>query len=246
MIQEFYYGSSWHWPLPLLPRVMLSYNFIRTLKNPWKIDIPFMLDSGAFSVIQKYRGYPFGPCDYAMAIQEWKPDVAWTMDYPCEPSIRKKGLYSPREAQEFTIINQDVLLELGVQTQMVVQGWTVADYLENLDKIKDAGLLTERLGIGSICRRGQTQEILRVIKAIHNNVPGWVKLHGFGVKINILRGEGRFLLYSADSTSWAYSWMKFTRNQRTQKEKTVGLHKYINAIEPLLGAPEPIFAYEVA
>ena len=36
MIQEFYYGTSWHWPLPYLPRMMLSYNFIRTLKKAWK------------------------------------------------------------------------------------------------------------------------------------------------------------------------------------------------------------------
>lgn len=32
MIQEFYYGSSWHWPLPYLPRVMLSYNMLRKIK----------------------------------------------------------------------------------------------------------------------------------------------------------------------------------------------------------------------
>ena len=54
--------------------------------------------------------------------------------------------------------------------------------------------MTERLGIGSICRRGHDREILSIIKAIHNSVPGWVRLHGFGVKTNILRTEGRFFL----------------------------------------------------
>jgi hypothetical protein len=65
MIQEFYYGSSWHWPLPYLPRVMLSYNMLRKIKTLWKIDIPFMMDSGAFAVILKYGKYPFTQEEYA-------------------------------------------------------------------------------------------------------------------------------------------------------------------------------------
>ena len=73
------------------------------------------------------------------------------MDYPCEPSVREKVGYNVRHAQEMTNDNQIKLLDLNVNTQMVVQGWTIPEYLENLDKIKEQGLLTERLGIGSIC-----------------------------------------------------------------------------------------------
>lgn len=246
MIQEFYYGSSWHWPLPYLPRVMLSYNYIRTIKKPWRVDIPLMLDSGAYSVILKYGKYPYAPEEYAEDIERWRPDIAWTMDYPCEPSVQKKGNYDPRKAQEMTISNQIKLLDLNVNTQMVVQGWEIQDYLVNIDRIKEGGLMTERLGIGSICRRGHDREILSIIKAIHNSVPGWVRLHGFGVKTNILRTEGKFFLYSADSMSWAYSWYNFTRNQRTQVQKIAGLKKYMDAIEPILGDPEPLFQFEEA
>lgn len=246
MIQEFYYGSSWHWPLPHLPRVMLSYNYIRTIKKPWRVDIPLMLDSGAYSVILKYGEYPYSPEDYSKGIEKWHPHIAWTMDYPCEPSVQKKGNYDPRKAQEMTMSNQIKLLDLNVNTQMVVQGWEIQDYLENIDRIKEGGLMTGRLGIGSICRRGHDREILSIIKAIHNSVPGWVRLHGFGVKTNILRTEGRFFLYSADSMSWAYSWRNLTRNQRTQVQKIAGLKKYMDAIEPILGAPEPIFQFEEA
>lgn len=133
MIQEFYYGSSWHWPLPYLPRVMLSYNMLRKIKTLWKIDIPFMMDSGAFAVILKYGKYPFTQEEYASGIQKWHPDIAWTMDYPCEPSVQKKGHYDPVSAQEMTIDNQIKLLDLNANTQMVVQGWTVQDYLENIE-----------------------------------------------------------------------------------------------------------------
>ena len=118
MIQEFYYGSSWHWPLPYLPRVMLSYNYIRTIKKPWRVDIPLMLDSGAYSVILKYGKYPYSSEDYSKGIEKWHPHIAWTMDYPCEPSVQKRGDYNPKKAQEMTIDNQIRLLDLNADTQM--------------------------------------------------------------------------------------------------------------------------------
>ena len=65
VIQEFYYGSSWHWPLAYLPRVMLSYNMLRKIRTLWNINIPFMMDSGAFAVINKYGRYPYAPEEYA-------------------------------------------------------------------------------------------------------------------------------------------------------------------------------------
>ena len=248
MIQEFYYGSSWHWPLAYLPRVMLSYNFTRTLKKPWKINIPFMLDSGAYSVILKYGKYPFTLGEYAEGIEKWHPDIAWTMDYPCEPSVQKKGNYDPRKAQEMTINNQIKLLDLGANTQMVVQGWAIPEYLENLDKIKEQGLLTDRLGIGSICRRGQTREISRIIRAIKNNIPSWVKLHGFGIKTSILsQTDARFNLYSADSMSWAVTaFGKYENNGKGAKGKKINdklpaLQTYVTKIEGTLNPVEPLF-----
>lgn len=248
MIQEFYYGSSWHWPLPYLPRVMLSYNYIRTIKKPWRVDIPLMLDSGAYSVILKYGKYPYSSEDYSKGIEKWHPHIAWTMDYPCEPSVQKRGDYNPKKAQEMTIDNQIRLLDLNADTQMVVQGWGVSDYLENLDKIKEQGLLTERLGIGSICRRGQNREIARIGRAIHNNVPSWVKLHGFGVKTSVLRDtDAKFYLYSADSQSWDYErrygdWLKGKYNGKTWKDKVPNLKAYVERVEALLNPVEPLYA----
>lgn len=252
MLTEFYYGTSWRWPLPYLPRVMLSYNMVRKLKMPWRIDIPFMLDSGAFAVISKYGKYPYSIEDYASGIAWWHPDVAWTMDYPCEPSVRVKGGYNPKQAQEMTIENQIRLLDMNADTQMVVQGWTVSDYLENLDRIKDQGLLTERLGIGSVCRRGQNKEIAKIIRAIYHSVPAWVKLHGFGVKTSSLTDtDAIFYLYSADSQSWGYDrrygdWLKGRYNGLTYVDKIPFLKDYISRIEGILSAHNVILEdYEV-
>ena len=248
MIQEFYYGSSWHWPLAYLPRVMLSYNMLRRIRAPWNINIPFMMDSGAFAVINKYGRYPYVPEEYADGIKKWHPDIAWTMGYPCEPSIREKGNYNVKQVQEMTNDNQIKLLDLNVNTQMVVQGWTIPEYLENLDKIKEQGLLTERLGIGSICRRGQAREIARIIRAINNNVPNWVKLHGFGVKTSILsQTDARFNLYSADSISWVVTaFGKYENNGKGAKGKKINdklpaLQTYVTKIEGTLNPIEPLF-----
>ena len=248
MLSEFYYGSSWHWPLPYLPRVMLSYNMLRKIKTPWKIDIPFMMDSGAFAVILKYGKYPYSPEAYALGIAKWHPDIAWTMDYPCEPSVQKKGNYNSRTAQEMTMENQIRLLNLNAGTQMVVQGWAIQDYVENLDRIKEQGLLTERLGIGSVCRRGQNKEIARIIRAIHNNVPSWVKLHGFGIKVSALGStDAKFNLHSADSESWDYEiryadWLKGKFNGKTWRDKVPNLESYVVKIESMLNPSEPLYA----
>ena len=248
MLSEFYYGSSWHWPLPYLPRAMLSYNMLRKIKTPWKINIPFMMDSGAFAVILKYGKYPYSPEEYASGIEKWRPDIAWTMDYPCEPFVQKRGNYDPISAQEMTIDNQIKLLDLNVNTQVVVQGWAVSDYLENLDRIKDQGLLTEHLGIGSVCRRGRNREIARIIRAIHNNVPSWVKLHGFGIKVSVLKDtDARFYLHSVDSQSWGYEmrygdWLRGQYNGKTWKDKVPNLKSYVSRIESMLNPSEPLYA----
>ena len=249
MISEFFYGSSWHWPLNYIPKVMLSYNYLRTIKHPWNINIPFMLDSGAYSVILKYGKYPFTAEEYADGIKLWKPDIAWTMDYPCEPKATEKGKYTSLTAQDMTIRNQISLLDQGVETQMVVQGYEPDEYLENLDKIKSAGLLTQHLGIGSICRRGQVKEIARIIRLIHNNVPGWVKLHGFGIKTSVLaQTDARFYLYSADSQSWDYearygAWLNGKYNGQTYKDKIPRLKEYVERIENILSVEDPLYSF---
>ena len=250
MITEFYYGTSWHWPLDYIPRAMLSYNYLRTIKRPWdNISIPWKMDSGAYSVILKYRKYPYTPEQYAEGIKAWKPDIAWTMDYPCEPKVRELGKYTPLTAQDMTIENQIRLLDQNVNTQMVVQGYTPDEYLENLDKIKSAGLLTERLGIGSVCRRGHNREIARIIRLISNNVPAWVKLHGFGIKTSVLtQTDARFYLYSADSQSWDYearygAWLNGKYNGQTYKDKIPRLKKYVERIENVLNVENTLYSF---
>ena len=145
-----------------------------------------------------------------------------------------------------TINNQIRLLDLNVNTQMVVQGWEISDYLENLDKIREQGLLTERLGIGSVCRRGQSGQIARIIRSVKQNVPSWVKLHGFGIKISVIKStDAKFHLHSSDSQSWDYEhryrdWLKGKYNGKTWIDKVPDLQHYISRMETLLNPVEQL------
>ena len=240
MIKEFWPGASWKWPLSYVDKVMLSENFIRRLKHPWDVKIPLMLDSGAYSLILAHGTYPFPLIDYANDIRIWQPSVAWTMDYPCEPSIRAKWNFTPREAQTKTNENTIELndkFQAGVAS--VVQGYELSDYLENLDLVKERGLLTERLGIGTLCRRGQNEQITEIVKAIYDNVPGWIKLHGFGMKISALRTEASQYLYSTDSSAWAWDWQQKGKQHRMAGTyygidgKLTDLRKYLARIDEI-------------
>jgi len=235
---QFFYGTTWHWPIPYLPRVMISASFLRDRKSKVKIDKPWMMDSGVGGMFKVGTRPRITLEEYVKIIDLQNPPIAWTYDYPCEPTIRTRYGYTPTEAQDKTNQNTIILKEkFGLNNVMsVVQGWSINDYLQNIDKIKEQGLLTERIGIGSICRRGQTKEIDRIIKAVHNNVPRWVKLHGFGVKTSVLNTEARFCLSTVDSSAWGiqnrhYTWTSNNTKGMTWHDKVPFLAEYVEKME---------------
>ena len=257
MIQEFYYGTSWTWPIEHMPRVMISASFLDSRKSVIDLDRkPYMVDSGAgmiFSERTKRAEKRISIERYAELIQRQSPPVAWTLDYPCEPTIRKEFGYTSEEAQAMTNENTIRLKdEYGLDNVMsVVQGYEIEDYIRNIELINETGLFTKRIGIGSICRRGQTEEIVKVIKAVSSLVPSWVKIHAFGIKSQILQTEARYYIHSADSHSWAVqAFGRYANNGRgitgrTIKEKLPYLLDYIDRIEDLIAKPDPLYSTEV-
>lgn len=246
MIQEFYYGTSWKWPIQYLPRVMITASYLDARKKKVEIEKPYMVDRGVGKEFSSLTKNPIISVHrYAELLRRQQPQIASTFDYPCEPDLRKKRGYTCIEAQSMTNENTRILLkEFPDAIFNVLQGWTVSEYLENLDMIKEDGLLTERLGIGSICRRGQLSKIVEIIRVIKRNVPSWVKLHGFGVKIDVLTTYAKYDLYSADSQAWAIAaFGRYANNGKGQtgwsiKEKLPYLLSYIDRIESLI-APHP-------
>lgn len=85
----------------------------------------------------------------------------------------------------------------------VLQGDTESAYLRCADMYEAAGVhLPDHplVGLGSVCRREATSEIVRIIERIKGEVD--VDLHGFGVKTGGIAAYGD-LLASADSQAWS-------------------------------------------
>jgi hypothetical protein len=89
----------------------------------------------------------------------------------------------------------------------VLQGWTLADYFHCKRLYEEAGvdlLSYPVVGLGSVCRREDTEEIADIVDAL--SATG-LRLHGFGVKTDGLGMYGDQLV-SADSQAWSYGYRK--------------------------------------
>jgi hypothetical protein len=170
------------------------------------------MDSGAFSTILKHGGYPLPVEEYAEQIKRWKSNgnmlAAVAQDYMCEPSMLKiTGLTVP-EHQRLTIERYDALLAcaVGAYIMPVLQGYTQADYLSHIDQYGERLKLGMWVGVGSVCKRNGTPEIIfRALHAIKQKRPD-LRLHGFGLKSTALNSSAiRGMLESADSMAWSFS-----------------------------------------
>jgi hypothetical protein len=170
----------------------------------------WVLDSGAFTQINKYGRFYLSVLEYASQIQRWSRCgdlmAAVSQDYMCEPAaLRRTGL-SVRQHQERTLVRYELLMGCGVRTYImpVLQGYDPREYAEHLRMY--GGLLAEGawVGVGSVCKRNSNPEsVLGVLKAILSERPD-LRLHGFGLKITALT-DRRVVrrLWSSDSMAWS-------------------------------------------
>lgn len=190
---------------------MISYRSIREYNTIPSNGKEWMLDSGGFKELQINGEYTFSPKKYLHDVRKYKPDYFFVMDWMCESHILKRTGLSVREHQERTIENHIKLLDLMEKFKMeselatVLQGWTIDQYLEHITMFRQRGLLTDLVGIGSVCRRNAEQDILSILKAINTRIPNR-KLHAFGVKQSILKYPiAQKILYSCDSSAWSFA-----------------------------------------
>lgn len=166
------------------------------------------LDSGGFTQLGRHLdGWSRG-CEepYVEAVARYMTagGLEWVspQDWMCEPQMLRDR--SIAEHQERTVANYLRLTELAPEFPWaaVVQGFGVDDYHRCVDLYASAGvdLATHpRVGIGSVCRRQHTDEIVQVVSSV---VSRGIALHGFGVKMQGLQ-KMTGLLASADSMSWS-------------------------------------------
>lgn len=178
-------------------------------------------DSGAYAALMlgngrrdhPWRRWPddYGSMwvDFVEAVghdsRELGPDFVGVQDWPCEPQVLAATGMTVRDHQELTTENFCYLAEEFpfIPWLPTLQGWTPDDYVRHVEAYRAAGvdLAGERVGVGSVCRRGAQRDVARVVGTIAGLGLG-MRLHGFGVSINALRLCGH-LLASADSQAWS-------------------------------------------
>lgn len=195
----------------------------------------WMMDSGAFTELTTHGKYRHSAADYAREAARWvspKLLVVVAQDYMCEPFVLAKTGLTLEDHQRLTIERYDQLVEAWEAIRIergagsdwppimpVLQGWTAADYVRHIDMYGDRLTPGMWVGVGSVCKRQGSVEIIEgILYAIARRRPD-LKLHGFGVKLTALRSPMvRLLLATADSMAWSYSARKQGRNGNSVDE----------------------------
>lgn len=192
-------------------RCMISVNRLMTRRAPVRCR-HVAVDSGAFTKVFKYGGYPDPPEVYAGHVNRLAGviegiDFASSEDLMCEPFILAKTGLGVADHQRITIERYDALRSLissAVYVLPVLQGYAPNEYLAHLAQYGDRLPPGAWVGVGSVCKRnGNVSALESVLMAIKETRPD-LRLHGFGVKTTGLESTVvRDCLHSADSMAWS-------------------------------------------
>lgn len=195
--------------------VMISH---ATAKNtPFEGDHDLFIDCGGYHHMMTGDGeYGDADAEYVAYLAEHRPEWFALRDYPCEPDLLEELGRSVEDQQRRTTRRHRSLYPmvrdrgLADRAVAVLQGWTPGQYLHHLDQLAEHGLLTDRVAVGSVCRRGADRDIAEVILAVRDALPSRCGLHAFGVKGSVLRFEEvAAALDSIDSAAYDYQATRF-------------------------------------
>jgi hypothetical protein len=184
---------------------------------------PWALDSGGFSELAKHGRWTLTAVEYVAEVRRYASEIgrlewAATMDWMCEPDVRRKTGLSVVEHQRRTADSYVELRSLAPELPWapVLQGWTVGEYEDHLELYARRGVdlsAAPVVGVGSICRR---QAHARSVFLLDQLAREGLRLHAFGFKRAGLRalrdfdalGAGsdreRGGVVSADSMAWSF------------------------------------------
>jgi len=191
---------------------MISANRLKTRRSGFVVG-DWIMDSGAFTTVNKHGGYPEGVEVYAEIIRRFADcgnmQAAVAQDFMCEPFVLERTGLTVADHQRLTIERYDALIACdtaGVPIMPVLQGYDPADYANHVRQYGDRLTAGMWVGVGSVCKRNSNPgSIVAVLEAIHDVRPD-LQLHGFGIKKTALHnGRVRELLASADSMAWSFA-----------------------------------------
>ena len=204
----FYLGThKAHWLASVNVPLFVSRRTLAPRKTLPRAISNWALDSGGFTEIHTYGRWEMSPADYADQVRRYadeigKLDWAAPQDWMCEASALAASGLTVADHQRLTVDNFLELRQLlGMIVAPVLQGWELDDYQRCVDLFTAAGVDLGNepvIGLGSVCRRGATDEISHIIHSLYP-----LNMHAFGVKGRAYAANYD-LLTSADSMAWSF------------------------------------------
>ncbi|WP_459192099.1 deazapurine DNA modification protein DpdA family protein [Halosimplex sp. J119] len=206
---------------PRPSRIMVNYQTMLNGRDSRWRDYNLFIDPGAYSMFappekggQGLAEYPESTESYLYDIGQIQPTrYAWR-DYVCEDDVREFHDWTVEKQQERTLDRHiecaNLHEDLGITAEpvAVVQGWKPADYRRHAQQLRDHGLVTERLGIGTMCGRDDTGVCEEIVAAVREVLPD-VELHAFGLDKRCYDSE--FIIdeiTSTDSLAYCYRYQR--------------------------------------
>lgn len=194
--------------------IMISY--ATKCNRPWDGDYTLFVDSGGFHHMIAGTGeYERSDDEYLEYIETHEPALWALRDYPCEPELLDTYGRSVADHQQMTTERHRTLLEAADrrdtpgQPVTVLQGYTVNQYLEHYDALREQGILTNYVGVGTLCGREDIHEIASVLQAVRDELGTGPGLHGFGLDKRALTVEEVVEpLTSTDSAAYDFGYAR--------------------------------------
>lgn len=188
---------------------MISINRLRARKSDFATG-DWMLDSGAFTELEKHHRWRDGPEVYADQVRRWarcgRLLAAAAQDWICAPLVIERTGLSVAEHQRLTIERYEALRALvpDVYVLPTLQGYSPASYVEHVRAYGDLLPPGAWVGVGSLASRSsRIDEVAAILGGIKAERPD-LRLHGFALKLRAcMSAEIVALLHSADSMAWS-------------------------------------------
>ncbi len=210
----FYLGTHRPWwlahsPVPLCVSAHTLATYVPGGRGMPVAGVPYIIDSGAYTEIRDHGTWrwdedQYGGMVYRLMDEIGTPDFVAPLDRPAEPEVLARAGTTTLDHQECTLESYLYLArEFPAAPWLpVLQGWTLEEYERHDAMYRKAGInlaAQQRVGLGSICRRGSVQPVGAIAERFARR--GY-RLHGFGLKTTALRANAHHFA-SADSMAWS-------------------------------------------
>jgi hypothetical protein len=189
----------------------------------WEYDTTHVIDPGGYNVQNRYvdRGgnitqdptetldqespfYPWTIDEYHNWLTEHSHEFEWAaaMDYTTVDQF--DSLWTKEERIERTFDNTLKHFSKNPEYKLlpVLQGTCLEEYIEFYERLRDYGIPTDHVGLGSIQPISSSGELVDLERELRE-ATDIQRIHGFGVKVNGFKQGVTF--DTADSQAWCYA-----------------------------------------